>query len=260
MSQNALYARAEWKSKSNLTPITWSEVVQKILDHPSRMSKRKAAVIFDLDSTLYNVQPRTFEIIREWRESSQSKSYGMLREIAMQLSPDDIQYSLKDTFEAKARQLNYEIHPADTRGLRAFWTDRFFTSEYLKFDHLYPGALEAVKQIYDLDLQVIYLTGRESLAMEIGTRNRLMSDGFPMNEEATRMLLRTDLEGGDLDHKVNALRDLEEPVLCSIENEPANLVAMKAVCPEAIHVLKDTVCSDKAAPVSSGVFLMKSFK
>lgn len=254
----SFYIRDEWKSQSQPKPTTWNEIYQKILKHPHRSDG--AAVVFDLDSTLYNVQPRTFEIIREWRESSHSKSYGMLREIAHALTMDDIHYSLKDTFENKARKMNYEIHPSEARGLRSFWTDRFFTSEYLKHDHLYPGALDAVKNVHSEGFHVIYLTGREEATMLHGTRSRLEEDGFPMHGNTTRTILRTDENGNDLDHKVNALESLKVPVICSIENEPANLVAMKRTKPDAIHVLKDTVCSDKPAPVENGVYLLKSFK
>lgn len=260
MQSEPLYIRNEWKQKSELTPVTWGDLFQKVLDHPHRIQNQKSVVIFDLDSTLYNVQPRTFEIIREWRESSHSKPYNMLREIAHSLSLDDIHYSLKDTFEAKAREMKYEIHPTDVRGLRAFWSDRFFSSEYLKHDHIYPGALEAVKNVHEHGFKVLYLTGREAYSMERGTRARLADDGFPMNAVSTGMILRTDVNGNDLDHKVNAVKAIHEPIICSIENEPANLVAMQKARPEALHVLKDTVCSDKPAPKASGVFVMKSFR
>jgi hypothetical protein len=48
-------------------------------------------------------------------------------------------------------------------------------------------------------------------------------------------------------------------VVASFENEPANLLAMQEVLPDAMHVFMATVCSDRPALPGRDLYRIRSF-
>src|SRR5690606_29410904 len=103
-----------------------------------------------------------------------------------------------------------------------FWFERFFTSEYLQFDHPYSGAPEFVQKLVDLGAQVVYLTGRDEPNMGEGTRKNLIRDRFPWNVSNTHLMMKPSFEMPDLEYKQSAAGFLRENgvLVASFENEP----------------------------------------
>ena len=88
-------------------------------------SSRLPTVVFDLDSTLYEVAPRTHTIIREWLGSGHTLAQPIL-ETLKTLKHEDIGYSLGETFESVGLDLSDQTVFKTWETLKTFWWERFF--------------------------------------------------------------------------------------------------------------------------------------
>ena len=148
------------------------------------------------------------------------------------------------------------------RGLSALFAScSLFSSRYLAYDRPYPGAVAFVRGLYDLGAEIAYLTGRDEPGMGEGTRSVLLRDGFPWAVERTHLLMKEAAHLPDLDHKKEAAHYIRRhgTLIASFENEPPNLVALRDLFPDAMHVFVDTVCSDHPAPAADGLYLIRGF-
>jgi phosphoglycolate phosphatase-like HAD superfamily hydrolase len=270
MSQNPIVGliRKEWMSASHFHELTEAEV---LLEVAVRVEKLKAAaagrreahplVLLDLDSTLYEVGPRTYQILREWAQASESAEHALVRDAVFRAEPWHVGYSVRDTLKALDVDADSEAVAPALSAIKDFWTKRFFTSEYLKYDHAYPGAASFTQKLHDLGAEIVYLTGRDEPNMGDGTRAMLVRDGFPWDLERTHLLLKKAAHLPDLEHKMEAAHYVRQhgTLVASFENEPPNLVALSTLFPDAMHVFVDTVCSDHPAPVGKNLYRIKGF-
>ena len=141
--------------------------------------------------------------------------------------------------------------------VKKFWSQRFFASQYLKYDRPYPGAAEFTRKLHALGAEIVYLTGRDEPGMGDGTRSVLLRDGFPWEVERTHLLMKKAAPLSDLEHKKEAAHYIRKhgQLVASFENEPPNLVALSELFPEAMHVFVDTICSDHPAPAAQRAFI-----
>jgi predicted secreted acid phosphatase len=165
---------------------------KKVLEEVAKRVKNtpNSLVLLDLDSTLYEVGPRSHQILKEWVESSESAPFSSIRNVLLGLRGEHIGYSLKDTFSAIGLSLDLPEVQKAWESAKKFWAARFFTHDYLQYDHAYPGAAEFTRKIYDLGTQIVYLTGRDEPGMGEGTRRKLVQDGFPWNVPRTTLLMK----------------------------------------------------------------------
>jgi hypothetical protein len=262
-------ARAEWISACHFHDMTETEVLQEVA---RRVSELKASakgvrenhplVLFDLDSTLYEVGPRTFQILKEWRETAESNQYPEVVRALENLHHAQVGYSIADTFIAAGLNPEEERVKQAIYAIKPFWGARFFTSAYLPYDHAYPGAADFARKVYELGAEVVYLTGRDRPGMGEGTVANLVRDGFPWNVECTHLLLKAESHLPDLQHKVDAAEYIRRhgTLVASFENEPPNIAALYEVFPDAMHVFVDTVYSDHCAMPRQGLYRIKGFR
>ena len=257
--------RQDWINHCEFHPLSNREVLMQVIDETKAGLKGKSAtpvLLLDLDSTLYEVGPRTYQILKEWLASPQSGAFKAAREAIALLKPHQVGYSIKDTFAnvgLDAQKLS-EAQEA-LKSAKKFWTERFFTNEYLDYDHAYPGAADFVKEAYEHGAELVYLTGRDEPGMGDGTRARLLKDGFPWEVERTHLLLKKRFEMDDLDHKSKAADYINGvgSLIASFENEPPNLIALSEVFPKAMHVFVDTIYSDRPALPKKGLYRITGF-
>lgn len=264
MSENSLFARHEWISACRFEDLGEAEVLKEVSKRISSLRKstqKTAVVVFDLDSTLYEVAPRTHYIIKEWVASGHPLDADIYQAL-LGLKHEEVGYSMQDTFRAVG--LNTEDPRIEQAWLtlKDFWWDRFFSSEYLKHDVAYPGAVDFVNEVFGLGANVVYLTGRDEKKMGVGTVNNLRRDGFPLLPDRTRILMKQHSHLSDADYKRQAAQDILKTghVVASFENEPQNVVVLFETFPEALHVFMHTVCSDKAAKPIDGIYKINGFK
>jgi phosphoglycolate phosphatase-like HAD superfamily hydrolase len=247
--------RDEWVSSCQFHDLSQAQVLHEI-HRRAQQSRGAGVVVFDLDSTLYEVGHRTIQIIREWVASDASGAFAKERERLSRLRVEELGYSLQDTFAA----LGLDSGDPGHRHLRAFWFERFFTNAYLQYDRPYPGAAEFVRRVHEAGARITYLTGRDEPNMRDGTVKNLIRDAFPWDERS-ELLMKDRFERADDEYKASAAERIRTrgEVIASLENEPKNLVLLQTILPEAMHVFVETVCSPHPALPARGLFRIRGF-
>jgi hypothetical protein len=253
-------ARQDWISSCQFRTHSDAEVFQEIFVRISQ--SKKPVVLLDLDSTLYEVGPRTFKIMNEWVQSEDGQRFLGVHVALSELKESHIGYSIGDTFQAVGLD---RYHPSVQEGYESakrFWLKRFFTSHYLTHDRPYLGAVEFVRKIHGLGVEVVYLTGRDEPNMGHGTRANLIRDGFPWDVERTHLLMKPSFGDSDIEFKRSAGHFVKSKgeLIASFENEPMNVVALHDVFPDAMHIFVDTVCSQHKADPRNGLFRVSGFE
>lgn len=259
---NTHFSRQEWITRSHFHPLEQGAVLAKVLEEATQAGRNgEAGVLLDLDSTLYEVAPRTIEIFRDWHGTASGGLSPSLNKILGTLSDSHTGYSLKDLFEALGLNPNDREADFALKSARAYWWERFFREDYLHHDRPNSGAVEFVKQLHNTGARVIYLTGRSAPEMREGTVRNLMRDGFPLEKDGAILLMKPRAELDDKHHKESAVSNLmgQSNLIASFENEPVNLMAMNAIAPEAIHVFVDTVCSEAKALPGKALYRIRDF-
>jgi hypothetical protein len=264
-----LLVRQDWMSACQFHELNEAQVLQAVAERVERLRARAGGVrqahplvLLDLDSTLYEVGPRTYHILKEWAETPESHAAELFRAAILKAEPWHVGYSVKETLRALGLPAEAPEHRETVEALKSYWSERFFASAYLKYDRAYPGAAAFTRRLYELGAEIVYLTGRDEPGMGAGTREGLLRDGFPWEVDRTHLLMKAALHLPDLDHKVQAAHYVREhgTLVASFENEPPNLVALRDLFPEAMHVFVDTICSDHPAPPAQGLYRIKSFE
>ena len=257
--KNSGKIRHDWVAASEFHDLADEAVLERVLKEA--VACEGSVILLDLDSTLYEVAPRTFKILQEWGATPEAAQFAQVKRALASLDLSHIGYSLRDTLAATGLNLASAETKAAFSLAKPFWHDRFFSSTYLKHDRAYPGAVDFVKALHATGAQLVYLTGRDEPGMGSGTREILERDGFPLDSKQVRFFLKPQREGDDHIHKVNAIVELKgrAPVLASFENEPKNVVAMYRAAPEAMHIFVHTVSSDHPAEPGRGLYRVKGF-
>jgi|GEM_PF-798208 len=205
--------------------------------------KKNAAVVFDLDGTLFEVSHRTFGILREWLKSSESRRFSasLLRRVeGIELC--HMGYALSQAFENAGLDVSNKETAELHYSAEKFWRRKFFDGKALvEFDEPVPGALAFVRTLAEEGLRICYLTGRDHRGMNVGTLRQLEKHGFPVGE-GTSLMLKQNHELEDHAFKQAAFADLAQrfDVVANFENEYINISHMVPHAPEACHVILDT--------------------
>jgi hypothetical protein len=195
---------------------------------------RTPVAAFDLDSTLLVNRPRQARIVRE---------YGELRgdpRLAACSTAAVVSWDLSDTLRLCG--LDDAETAALVPGLRAFWHDRFFTSEYCREDIPVAGASEYVRATLQGGGEILYITGRPENMRE-GTLEVFARAGFPLPDGASVQLwLKPRLADDDDRWKEICHARLKElrGLACAFDNEPTHVNAYKRSFPAASVVHLDT--------------------
>lgn len=215
--------------------------------------------IFDLDSTLFDVNPRIHKILHDFGSDVAVQKH--FPEAAQILSKN---FQLKQTYKLKEQVIHLGLHTQKAEFyplLLEYWKTHFFSNEYLKYDAPYEGAIEFVQEIYNLGATVYYLTGRDVARMGIGTEEQLNQWNLPLGSRA-HLALKPDKEMDDAEFKRDFLLKLprEKVEVWFFENEPANI---ELVLHEVNHVKVvyfESVHSEKAEPPGEHIPRIKNFK
>lgn len=256
-------ARDSWLKASHFHPLDQKAVLDAISEAVKQTLAKdgRARVIFDLDSTLYDVGPRTLAILKDWADYDRRHLAPDTAEALTKIERGHVGYSLRDTFSLLGLDIARPEIESDIRSAGAYWWDRFFSNDYLGHDVPSPGAVAYANLVKDLGAEVVYLTGRMAPEMAKGTRRNLERDGFPVAPGSSRLMMKDSPDRPDLEHKVEAVRALGQDVtvVASFENEPLNLMAMREALPAPMHVFVNTVCSDHPAPLGRDLYCIRDF-
>ena len=194
----------------------------------------RPAAAFDLDSTLLVNKVRQARIVRE---------YGLERnDSRLAACPPEavISWDLRDT--ARLCGLSAEEAEQIFGELKAFWRDRFFTSEYCREDTPVAGARDFLHRVLRAGGEILYITGRHE-EMGRGTVESFRRAGFPLPDgERVQLWLKPKLSDDDDAWKEichQRLLDLSG-IACAFDNEPTHVNAYKRAFPDAVVVHLDT--------------------
>jgi beta-phosphoglucomutase-like phosphatase (HAD superfamily) len=260
-----MWVRQQWIEKTEFHDLSEGHVLARVLERCRELVKDGTlpVVVFDLDSTLFDVSGRTLNILKEWLEHPESTPFPETRERLTALTPGEMRYSLEDVWQSRKIPLGDPPYDHQLKHAKRFWKKRFFGNEYLVHDEPTPGAVEFVNALYRAGAMIVYLTGRDVPLMAFGTFDQLKSHGLPIEVERTRLILKPKRHLDDLGFKTGVARMVMGygTVVASFENEPKNLVAMAQVfSADTMNVFIESVSSDHPAPVGKGIYRIREFR
>ena len=260
-----MYIREEWIKKTEFHPVASAKVLEQVIARVKEViaDQKLPVVVFDLDSTLFNVSNRSFQILKDWLAHPESEAYSETVAALKNIESHEMRYSLQDVWEG--RKIPHAKEPYEThfKNAKNFWRKRFFNNEYLVHDEPTQGAVAFVQHLYQLGAQIVYLTGRDIPLMGFGTFDQLKAYGLPIEQPRTRLILKPKRQMDDLVFKGEAAKTIMEwgVVVASFENEPKNLVAMQsAFAPETMNIFIQTVSSDHPAPAGKNIYKIDHFR
>ena len=223
--------------KDYLSPL--GEILAKIKQ--LSQDKKKSLVVFDLDSTLFDVSPRLQNIILNFCANPQNQTQF----------PTEIAFLKKIKFErsdwgimdAMARvgldPLGEEFHAV----IRKFWLDCFFSNTYLKYDRPFEGAPEFCCSVAEAGGDIVYLSGRDRPRMEAGTIEVLQKWGFPLDRPDHQLALKPHaaMDDGAFKSQWFSLIDNQSyQKIWFFENEPVNINLVRKNYPFAETIFFDS--------------------
>jgi hypothetical protein len=229
-------------------------LLNKILTNHAQTAS--SICVFDLDSTLFNVAPRTEQILKEF---AKTHNYPDLAKISVHPSDWGLREILiREGYDMSAlHSENMHLH----KTLIDFWTKNFFTNEYLQFDTPYLGAVHFVQTLFQKNIEVHYLTGRDIFRMGTGTKNVLLKWGFPIQSDS-HLHLKPHKDLDDHEFKLNWVLDFKNQKPNSeiyfFENEPVNINAIGNVRRDIQIIYLNTTHSRKDV-VSVPVYEIENF-
>ena len=260
-----MFIRSAWIQNTQFIHDSNEEVLKKVTSRVQAVLEKKKLpiVVFDLDSTLFDVSKRSFEILKEWIQHPETSNFRETISVLEGFLASDLQYSLEELWEGKSIPLKQAPYDHHFKHAKQFWRKKFFSHDYLKHDEPTAGAVHFVNKLYEIGAKVVYLTGRDAPTMAFGTFDQLKKHQLPIEVSRSRLILKPKRHLDDVTFKSDAAKLIMEwgEVVASFENEPKNLVAMSKVFgPDTMNVFIETVSSDHPAPAGKGLYRIREFK
>jgi len=196
--------------------------------------KRRPVIVFDLDGTLFDNGPRTWQILVDFAEA---EGLSALRTALDNLPRRALPYLLSETLA----RVGFN-DPGVVERAAAFWRTRFFTDDFQRFDEPLPGACRFATSLFEAGATLVYLSGRDAPNMLVGCAAALRSHGFPVGIPRTAVVLKHAFEDADIDFKREALSFMDDlgEVTATFDNEPANCNLFAERWPRAAHFFVET--------------------
>ncbi len=228
-----------------------AQVLQKVINDLKKMraNSLECIVVFDLDSTLFDVSRRLENVLINFaKEPEHQKRF-----------PEQVQYFkniriLKQDWGIKNILIRAGLdghHPEFQREVRDYWVKHFFSNEALVHDVPYAGAVQYVQDIADTTTEIIYLTGRDVSRMGEGSKKILQQWKFPLDEIRQKLVLKPHRSMDDAlfkrDWFQNIAHDKYQKILF-FENDPINIQHVRTARPEVEIIFFDSTHSGAAEP------------
>ncbi|MFL5345905.1 MAG: hypothetical protein ACJ8AT_14035 [Hyalangium sp.] len=213
----------------------WQDTLRGILAR-ARSLGAEAVLAFDLDSTLFDNRPRQARILREFGAARGLTPLGVC--VASHWSSGwDMKAAMRNC------GLSSEQIEAVYPDARAFWLQRFFTSEYCTEDVAIDGAAAFTHAVAGTGAQLVYVTGRPE-EMRAGTVEAMRRNGLALpGEGSTQLLMKPTLRESDDAFKRAAHARLGTlgRVIAAFDNEPTHVNDYQRQFPEAavVHLATD---------------------
>lgn len=213
----------------------WQTRLQDILAR-ARSLGSKAVLAFDLDSTLFDNRPRQARILREFGEARGLTPLGAC-----------LADHWDTGWDMKAAMRNCGLTPEQIEAFydeaRAFWMERFFTSDYCVEDVAIQGATTFTHAVVATGAQLAYVTGRPE-PMRTGTVEAMRRAGMALpGEGLIHLIMKPTMREHDDAFKREAHSRLGTlgQVIAAFDNEPTHVNDYRLKFPEAtvVHLATD---------------------
>ncbi len=201
-------------------------------------------VVFDLDSTIFDVSPRTEEILKSIANDPEFASRHpdqalALKSIVVKSTDWGIKEALSRAKITGTIDFFEEIHKQ--------WSKLFFSNDFLHFDKPYEGVIKYIKYLEKLGARIMYLTGRDSHRMGKGSREVLLMHELPVDDSHHQLILKPQKGMSDSKFKRDIFIDLikNHDDIWFFENEPANVNLIIKEIPEVQIIFVDSVHSKR---------------
>lgn len=204
-------------------------------------------VVFDLDGTLFDNGPRTWQILVDFAEATGN---GSLRGALDALPRTGLPYLLRDVL-ARCGHTEEQL----AAEALSFWKQRFFTDEFQRFDEPVHGAVRFVRALFDVGATIAYLSGRDAPNMLVGCAAALRRHRFPIGIPRTAIVLKHAYEDTDIEFKRQAVAFVGTlgSITATFDNEPAMCNLFADHWPTAAHYLVHTSHAPDPPPLHAGV-------
>lgn len=203
-------------------------------------------VVFDLDSTLFDVSPRLQKIIDDFASNSENKS--QFPEEVKKLPMAKTQHRDWGVKNALERAGVIAATEAFHAAMKTHWLKSFFSHEYLEHDIPADGAVEFVNYVHSMGVPLAYLTGRDEPRMGEGSRRVLRKWGFPLSSSSEELILKPQKTLEDADFKVEELKRLLKKGFSNvwlIDNEPVIINSVLKNLPQVNILFFDSTHAGK---------------
>lgn len=221
---------------------------------------RRPLVIFDLDSTLFDLTRRVSAILHHYFEQPETQAkFGEALEILKQVEIRRTDWGLIEPLERL--NLTRATHSQLISDLQAAWARGFFSNDFLMHDQPLEGAVEFVEACLGAGADILYLTGRDVPRMLEGTKASLHQHRLPLDETKARLRLKPNKSVDDALFKVEVIETLVEHhgSVWLFENEPVNINAVIRRTPSVKTVLLET-CHSGLENVPESTLRVKNFE
>lgn len=212
-------------------------ILEKIKTSPAGES----LVIFDLDSTLYDLTKRVSAIMSAFAGDAmviQKFPAASARLAALEIRRTD--WGIQEPFARVG--ITREAHSEFIDAAQSAWARGFFSNDFLDRDFPLPGAVRFVEDCLAAGAEVLYLTGRDVARMGSGTESSLQASGFPFDGTRARLHLKPEKSLDDAEFKAEAIEALATKYshIWLFENEPVNINAVLKRTPKVKMVFVET--------------------
>ena len=127
--------------------------------------QKSVTAVFDIDSTIFDVTPRNQEILNLFLHGNK----GL-----------EIKHKLKPLEWGIDRFLNKSLPDEFKKNAKEFWKKHFFAGTFLISDRPYPSAIDFVQSLKNFGAEILYLTGRDTERMRLGSLKQLKYWNLPL--------------------------------------------------------------------------------
>lgn len=258
-----------WIDASSFEPTSQKELIEAILQRVRDESRARirgggkpVSVIFDLDSTIFDVKPRSLRILKEFALTKRARELSPeISDWAISLAGYKLLYTMEESARANGIPGGDELARAYLKEAFRYWMARFFTHQYVTSDHPTPGAVDFVNRVVDAGGIAVYLTGRDWPGMGRGTATMLEHFGFPVQSGVSQLVMKPYAGLDDSEFKDEALREMRVSgnAVALFDNEPANFHVFEKNFPEAFLVFYHSNCSSKEARTVKKIYRIDNF-
>ncbi len=216
--------------------VDWHLTLERLLAS-ARQAGREALLVFDLDSTVFDNRPRQARIVRE---------FGAARGLDGLKLCQPWHFTTGWDLRGAMRACGFSADDAERLfpDLKAFWQDRFFTSDYARDDIEIVGAPRYLNAVAATGARLYYVTGRHE-DMRAGSIDCLKRCGLPVPaaDGPVQLWMKPTLRESDDAYKRDTHVKLHaaKGVLAAFDNEPTHINDYATQFPDAtaVHLATD---------------------